>query len=273
MPVLVTATLACVSVSGVMVHAMDRDTDLGGPLCAFPATRCSVLLSANSSQPEERRQAYETLVAAYWKPVYKYLRFKWPASSNEDAKDLTQAFFTTALEKSFLARYDPAKAKFRTFLRTCVDRFVTNELKSAGRLKRGGGHNLLSLEFNKAEEEILYLRSADRTNPDQVFEQEWVRSLFGLAVEALRRHCDQTGKGVHFVLFERYELSEPEAESRLTYAQLGAELGLTAIQVTNYLAYARGQFRKLLIDQIRATTGSEEEFQMETERLLGGGRP
>jgi RNA polymerase sigma factor (sigma-70 family) len=252
-----------------IIQAMDRDTDLGGHLRAFPVTRCSVIFSANSPEPEQRRQAYETLVSAYWKPVYKYLRLKW-LSSNEDAKDLTQAFFTTAFEKDFFMSYDPAKAKFRTFLRTCVDRFVANQLKSAGRLKRGGGQNLLSLDFDGAEGEIL--RQADRANPDQLFDQEWVRSVFGLAVEELRRQCEERGKGVHFILFERYDLSGPDASTRLTYAQLGAEFGLTATQVTNDLAYARGQFRKLLIDQIRATTGSEEEFQMETERLLGGSR-
>jgi hypothetical protein len=32
-----------------------------------------------------------------------------------------QAFFTTAFEKQYLERYDVDKAKFRTFLRVCLD--------------------------------------------------------------------------------------------------------------------------------------------------------
>src|SRR5439155_26153422 len=61
---------------------------------------------------------------------------------NEDAKDLTQAFFTRTLEKNSFERYDPAQARFRTYLRTCVDGFVANERKSAGRIKRGGAVQL-----------------------------------------------------------------------------------------------------------------------------------
>src|SRR6266478_5716275 len=184
---------------------MDKDTDLGGHLPSFPITRCSVILSASSVDPLERRQAYETLISAYWKPVYKYVRCKWP-SSNEDAKDLTQAFFTKALEKGFFENYDPVKAKFRTFLRTCLDGFVANELKSANRLKRGGGEPILALNFDAAEEELRRIGPAHRTDLDRFFDQEWVRSLFGLAVEQLRSQCEQRGKCVQFNLFERYDL-------------------------------------------------------------------
>ena len=57
----------------------------------------------------------------------------------EDAQDLTQEFFTRAFEREYLSRYDPAKARFRTFVRTCLDGFLANEDKAAARLKRGGG--------------------------------------------------------------------------------------------------------------------------------------
>lgn len=38
------------------------------------------------------------LVEGYWKPAYEYLRIKWRAD-NEEARDLSQAFFARALEK------------------------------------------------------------------------------------------------------------------------------------------------------------------------------
>ena len=98
----------------------------------FPITRLSAIVAAGSADQAERARAFEVLVSAYWMPVYKYIRIKWNRST-EDAQDLTQGFFTAAIEKNFFGRYDPSKAKFRTFLRTCLDGYIANEHKAAGR--------------------------------------------------------------------------------------------------------------------------------------------
>jgi len=79
--------------------------------------------------------------------------------------------------------------------------------------------------------------------------------LFELSVEDLRRHCAAADKQVPFTLFERYDLDGPEAAERPTYAHLGGEFGIQETQVTNYLAYARRQFRRFLLERLRATTG------------------
>ena len=76
----------------------------------FPATRHSIVAAIRSDQADVRRSAFDTLVTAYWKPVFKYLRLKWHAPA-EDAADLTQAFFLRAFEKSFFA--DSRKADTR----------------------------------------------------------------------------------------------------------------------------------------------------------------
>ncbi|HEX9940889.1 MAG TPA: sigma-70 family RNA polymerase sigma factor, partial [Thermoanaerobaculia bacterium] len=196
-----------------------------GPGDRFPLTRRSVLLAAHDADPEVRRQAWEALVASYWKPVYKVLRARW-RMEREDAEDLTQEFFAAALAKGTFERYDPAKARFRTYLRTCLDGFAANERKAARRLKRGGGRAPLSLDFEGAEEELRRYGAGEGLDVEEYFHREWVRSLFGLAVEDLRRWCAASGKEAHFRLFERYDLEGPDAPERPTYAQLAAELGL-----------------------------------------------
>jgi DNA-directed RNA polymerase specialized sigma24 family protein len=248
---------------------MKGDTDLGGPAACFPATRCSLVRATADPDPQVRRDAFAALVAAYWKPVYKYLRLQ-KSLANEDAKDLTQAFFARALEKDFFASYDPARARFRTYLRVCLDRFVAKERTAAGRLKRGGGVALLSLDFAGAEGELRHQEPATDGDLEAFFHREWVRSLFGLAVESLREQCAAAGKPVHFALFERYDLDGADAVERPTYAQLAAEFGLPTTQVTNYLAAVRRQFRALVLDRLRATTGSDDEFRAEARALLGG---
>ncbi|HET9480243.1 MAG TPA: sigma-70 family RNA polymerase sigma factor, partial [Candidatus Polarisedimenticolia bacterium] len=112
----------------------------------FPTTHWSAVAGTRSEDPNERARSFGTLVAAYWKPVYKYIRVRW-RKSDEDARDLTQEFFALAFEKRFFAPFDPARARFRTFLRTCLEGFLANQDKAARRLKRGGATTTLSLEF------------------------------------------------------------------------------------------------------------------------------
>jgi RNA polymerase sigma factor (sigma-70 family) len=223
--------------------------------------------AAGSADPDTRRRAFEALVAAYWKPVYKYLRLKWRAPE-EDAEDLTQGFFALAFEKGFFDRFDPERARFRTYLRACLDGFVANERKSAHRLKRGGGAEHVSLDFAGAEAE-LGRQPPPEGDMEEYFHREWVRSLFGLAVEALRRRCAEAGKTVSFALFERYDLDGPDAARGPSYAELAREMGIAETQVTNHLAWARREFRRLVLEALEEATGSEEEFRAEARLLLG----
>ena len=224
-------------------------------------------MRARSTDQVVRQRAFETILAGYWKPVYKYIRFKW-RPTNEDAKDLTQGFFTNAFEKNHFANYDASKASFQTFLRTCLDGFVANELKAGARLKRGGDREHFQLDFVSAEDEFsLHAASAD-LSPDDYFHREWVRWMFTLAVEALRRRCEESGKEIHFQLFERYDLADRGAEN-LSYATLGQEFGLASATVNNYLAAARRDFRRIVIEKLRELTATEEEFRNEARSLLG----
>ena len=47
-----------------------------------------------------------------------------------------ERIFAEALAKDWLQRYDPTRARFRTFLRVCIDRFASNALSASRRLKR-----------------------------------------------------------------------------------------------------------------------------------------
>lgn len=245
---------------------MDQDTDIGGPGQRFPPTRHSAIIAARSEDSDVRQRAFETIIAGYWKPAYKYIRIKWQ-SSNEDAKDLTQGFFTSAIEKNYFASYDRSKASFQTFLRTCLDGFVANQRKSAERQKRGGGLEHLSLDFSEAESELALQANVSGLAPEECFHHEWVRSLFALAIEQLQKHYAEKGSLVHFELFERYDL--PDDEAKVSYASLAQEYGLTTIEVTNYLAAARREFRKTVLAKLREITATDEEFRNEARSLLG----
>jgi len=251
---------------------MTEDTKIGGANAKFPATRWSAVLATRSSDPGERSRALDAIVAAYWKPIYKYLRIRW-GKSNEDAKDLTQDFFAKVLEKEYLDDFDPSKARLRTFLRVCVDRFVANDAKAARRIKRGGGVQHVSLDFGAAEAELekakpVLERVASPESFDDFLEKEFIRNLFGLSVETLRKECENRGKEIQFRLFEIYDL-ECDDSRQHSYAELAKEFKLAPTDVTNYLAYARREFRRITLERIREMTGSEEEYRSEARFLLG----
>jgi len=245
---------------------MDPDTDIGGPLHKFPVTHHSAIIAARSDDQLTRCRAFDTILVGYWKPAYKYIRLKWHAG-NEDAKDLTQGFFANAFEKNYFATYDPRKASFQTFLRTCLDGFVANERKAGRRRKRGGDLEHYQLDFAIAEYELAAHAAESSLTPEDYFHREWVRSMFTMAVEAFRRRCDELGHNIHFQLFERYDLSDDD--SNVSYASLAEEFGIGPVMVNNYLVVARHDFRRIVLEKLREITATDEEFRTEARSLLG----
>lgn len=233
----------------------------------FPPTRLSVVARTRSADAETRRLAFAAIIEAYWKPVYKYLRLKWQLDPDQ-AADLTQEFFASTLEKDVLGRFEPERARFRTYLRMCVDGFASNARKAERRLKRGGGLMPVPLDFETAEGEIVRYEPAVPADLDDLFYHEWVRALFQRAVEELRTWANNSGRQTMFAVFERYDLVE-SPEDRPTYAVLARDLGITPTTVTNHLAAMRRQFRRVVLDRLRDLTTTDEEFEAEAKRLLG----
>lgn len=223
--------------------------------------------AARSVDPDERRVAFDRVVRAYWKPVYAYLRLRAGATP-EDAEDLTQGFFARAFEKRFFDSYDPARSRFRTFVRACLDGYAANSRAAARRLKRGGGATLLSLDFAGAERELPD-PPAETVDADALFHREWVRAVCAEAVDSVRRQCRASGREMALALFERCDLADLAERDRPSYATLAAEFGVPQTQVTNLLAAARRLFRAAMVDTLRARTASDAEFEEEARRLFG----
>jgi len=245
---------------------MFDDTHIGGPEGRFPTTRQSVLLSVRSTDPRERKRGLDILIAAYWKPVYKYIRLRW-GKDNEQAKDLTQEFFTRLIEKQFLDNYDAQRARLRTFLRVCLDRFLANSQNAEHSLKRGGEVVFVALDFETAEGELRHLEPRSTEDAEAWFDREWTRSVFTNALEKLEKKCEAEGKQKHFQLLELYDIEE--GGERLTYEQVARQFGLKSSDVTNYLSYARREFRRIVLESLREMTASEDEFRREARGLLG----
>ena len=234
---------------------------------AFPATRLSVVERTRSGDAETRRVALAAIIEAYWKPSYKYLRLKWSLDPDA-AADLTQEFFTSTLEKEVIERYDPERARFRTYLRLCLDGLAANARKAEGRLKRGGGVTVVPLDFKTAEGEVRSHEPAVDPDVDELFYREWVRALLERSVGDLERYAASAGRPIMFEVFARYDLLE-DTDTRPTYAEIARALNLTPATVTNHLAAMRREFRRIVLERLRELTSSDQEWESEAARLFG----
>jgi DNA-directed RNA polymerase specialized sigma24 family protein len=247
---------------------VQRETNLGGERRDFPQTRRSLVARIGAGEPAERRAAQGELIATYWKPVYAYLRLRW-RHDNERAKDATQGFFAAVIEKHWLADFDPARARFRAYLRACVDRFVANEERARAAQRRGGDVAHVELDFDGAESELGRRDPPDPNTLDAWFENEWRRSVLAGALADLERECEARGQRTRFEAFRRYDVEPGSASERPTYDELARELGIPVHAVTNALAAARREFRERVLERLRAAAHDEDEYQAELRALFG----
>jgi RNA polymerase sigma factor (sigma-70 family) len=236
----------------------------------FPDTRSSLVASIRSPDEATRARALSTLAEAYWKPIYTYVRLHF-RRGHDEAADLTQDVFARLVEKSLLGRFDPEKARLRTYLRLVVDGLVANDFQSKSRLKRGGDRQILSLDFEAVRREIEEHPRTGERSPEDLFEREWVRSVFSLGVERLRARYATSRHDVRFALFSAYDLDEDAGSSdgRPTYDELARRFETTTVDVTNQLAGARRDFRRIVLELLRELTVSDAEFRLEARALLG----
>lgn len=225
----------------------------------FPDTRISVIERLRQSDPEQRRDAAELLARAYRAPILAVLAWRWHLQP-ADAEDLTQSFLGTALEKRWFDSFDPLRGRFRTFIRVAADRFAANANQAATRQKRGGDSTSISLD------DIQEMVSNGDDEMERRFRAEWTRSVFQLALAALRDEAVNRERLLHFALFESYDLAD---DDRPTYASLGTEHGLNPSEVINHLAWARRRFRNHVLDVIRQLAGSDAEYREDVRDLLG----
>lgn len=197
------------------VSTVEKQTD------SFSTTHWSLVLSAGEAGTPAAREAVERLCEAYWYPVYAYVRRRGYAV--EDARDLTQAFFTRLLEKNDLRAADPARGRFRSFLLSAVRHFLANESDWRTALKRGGGHAMLSLEMDSGEHR--YTREPpDQVDPERIFERRWAMEMLERALERLKSDYTRAGD---IKLFDALRTCLIDTTSSPSYREIAANLAMS----------------------------------------------
>lgn len=232
----------------------------------FPSTSWSALRELQQADESAYRRHMHRLVELYWQPVYWVIRRSWGLGV-QDAKDLTQEFFAEAvLEGGLLARLSPERGSFRAYLRGAISNFMKKTARTAGAQKRGGGAPIISLDGGFGEPTFALSDPAGET-PEEVFDGAWKQVVIAEALRLLEARLAREGKGAAWQVFQRYDLDL--GRQAVTYAEIGAEVGLSADRVKHALAAARSTLREVLAEVVREYLDSPADLERELRELLG----
>lgn len=247
-----------------------RDTSIDRGRERFPSTRWSRILEPRSpaesdGSPTPPSTDFSELAAQYWRPVYAYIRNRW-SRSNEDAKDLTQAFFLWILEHDFVQRADPVRGRFRGYLRTALERFLTDDRRARNRQKRGGDRVRLELPGVDDADLLESLQDVKAADPSEVLDEEWRRTVLVQSLARLREQMEANGKRTSYAVFEDYFLNDSE---ELDYARVAERHGISKVDVSNALTRSKQAYRACIRSVVAETVGGPDELDEELRWLFG----
>ncbi len=239
------------------------DPSVGDAARRFQTTRWSLILAAGQPASAASREALATLCRVYWYPLYAFARRQ--VANAEDAQDLTQEFFAQLLEKDYLRVADPERGKFRSFLLTAFKHFLAKERDRARALKRGGGSQVLPLDFHAGEQR--YSREpAHQATPERIFERRWALTLLDRVLGRLREEFEHAGKQN---IFERLKSClTGEKNPGGSYQDVAVELRMTEGAVKVAVYRLRRRYQELLREEIAQTVAAPEEIDDELRHLF-----
>jgi DNA-directed RNA polymerase specialized sigma24 family protein len=227
----------------------------------FVSTHWSAVLAARSPSEPLAQQALHELCAAYWYPLYIFIRRQ--GYSALDAQDLTQGFFEHLLSKDFLKNVGPRKGRFRSFLLACLKHYLADERDRRHAEKRDPGQPILSLDKTDAEERYR-LEPADLRDAEKLYLRRWALDLLDRVLNRLKQDMVSEGKEDHYAVLEGCLLDEEEA----SYTDLAARMGTTEAAIKMMVYRMRKRYRKLFREEILQTVSAPEDVEEEMRYLL-----
>jgi RNA polymerase sigma-70 factor (ECF subfamily) len=195
-------------------------------------------------------------------PLYAFIRRR--GHDAEPAKDLTQEFFCRLLAKQYLRVADRERGRFRTFLLTCVEHFLSNERKKEQALKRGGDFTFVPLEDDDAEARYR-AEPADEMSPDKLLDRRWALTVLDMSLQQLKKEYNEAGKAAQFDALHR-NLSGGNDAPR-SFAEIGALLGMSEDAARQAAFRMRTRFGDVLRQCVAQTVASPQELEAELKHL------
>jgi len=205
--------------------------------------------------------ALAKLCQLYWYPIYAFVRRR--GHGQEDAKDLTQEFFSRVLEKNYLEDADPSRGRFHSFLLAALRHFLANDWNRQRTQKRGGG--MLTIELDPQTAEGRYCAEpADLENPEKLYERQWALALLDQVMASLREKYALDGR------LDDFEKLAPllTGTAQLPYANLAQLWNTSEVAVKVAVHRVRKRYRALLRQKIGETVVDPADIDDEIRFLI-----
>lgn len=239
-----------------------QEQELDASNRGFLTTRWSRVLRVGGEDANEADEALVGLCTDYWQPLYHFARRK--GHSLHDAQDLTQGFILGLIESDSLARADPVRGRFRSFLIGAFTNFLSNQHRNATALKRGGGSTVLSIDGPEGEGFHLSL-SSDAASPEQAYDRAWAIALLARAMERLRKKYEDAGRADLFAALQPHLAG---GAGRPGYERIGRGLGMSESAVTAAVHRMRRSYGTIVREEIAATVADPAEVDDELRHLM-----
>jgi DNA-directed RNA polymerase specialized sigma24 family protein len=241
-------------------------TTMGGLRETFQTTCWIGIRDAKTSDNARREVILDNLLRTYWKPAYCYLRRK--GYDNDAAKDLTQGFFhEIVLGRELIQQADESKGRFRTFLLTALDHYVSNIYRKETAKKRSPKGQLRRFgEFDGADGPEI----PTQVSPEEAFNYTWASNLLDDVLAKVKDECYETGKEAHWEVFNAKVLT--------SIFGAGQTCSLTEIckkydidsesKASNMIVTVKRRFKAILKRCLRQFVQSDSEVEDEFNHLL-----
>jgi DNA-directed RNA polymerase specialized sigma24 family protein len=241
-------------------------TTMGGGGNVFQTTCWVDVRKARTIDEAQRKDIINDLLGKYWRPVYCYLRHK--GYGNESAKDLTQGFFyEIVLGQELIQKADQTKGRFRTFLLTALEHYVSNVYRKETAKKRMPKGGIVHFDDISDFEDRNVLTTA---TAEEVFHYTWASNLLDEAISNVKNECYSTGKDVHWQVFEEKVLTPILNNAHPpSLTEISSKYDIDSpSMVSNMLVTVKRRFRAVLKRQLQHFVSSEAEVTAEFNDLL-----
>jgi RNA polymerase sigma-70 factor (ECF subfamily) len=229
---------------------------------AFQTTHWTVVLRVREAESVQSAQALATFCEAYWPPLYAFVRRR--GYSPPDAQDLVQGFFGYVLAKETLSRADREKGRLRTFLLTSLQNFLMDERDRSRTKKRGGGHQIVSIDEHLVEVEASMMDTAHLSD-SRCYDLVWASNIMKRAWQHLENAFEAEGKAKQFDVLRPFvsggESMSPNQE------EAAEKLGVPIATLRTWLSRVRQRYREALRMEVGSTVSDPADVDQELRYL------
>ena len=219
-------------------------------------------MAAGGDDSSAARAALATLCETYWYPLYAYVRRRGAAP--DDARDLTQGFLTSLLERRDFENLRQERGRFRAFLLASLQHFLANDAARRRTQKRGGGVLLLPLDYDEAEGRYRF-EPLEPVTPETLYERRWALAVIDRVLAHLRQEWEATARGAEFDQLKACLLGQAPAGG---YAAIAERLATTESAVKAAVHRLRRKFQTELRSDIATTVSDAADVDDEIRYLL-----